>query len=36
MGAQIGLVQQGLASPQQALAAAHDQLALYARTESPL
>lgn len=36
LGAQIGLVQQGLASPQEALAAAKDQLALYARTESPL
>ncbi len=36
VGAQIGLVQQGLASPRDALAAARDQLALYARTESPL
>ena len=36
VGAQIGLVQQGLASPQDALAAARGQLALYARTESPL
>ena len=36
MGAQIGLVQQGLQSPQQALAAVKGQLGLYARTESPL
>ncbi len=36
VGAQIGLVQQGLATPQAALAAARAQLETYARTESPL
>lgn len=36
VGAQIGLVQQGLSSPREALASAHQQLELYARTESPL
>jgi len=36
VGAQIGLVQQGLASPQSALAAARSQLEIYSRTESPL
>ena len=36
VGAQIGLVQQGLASPQEALAAARSQLETYAETESPL
>ncbi|HET9649218.1 MAG TPA: extracellular solute-binding protein [Microlunatus sp.] len=36
VGAQIGLVLQGLASPQDALATAHDQLTTYANTKSPL
>ena len=36
VGAQIGLVQQGLASPEDALSAAHDQLTTYANTKSPL
>ena len=36
IGAQIGLVQQGLATPQQALATTRDQLTTYARTKSPL
>ncbi|MBO0811155.1 MAG: extracellular solute-binding protein [Microlunatus sp.] len=36
VGAQIGLVQQGLATPQAALASARSQLEIYARTESPL
>jgi multiple sugar transport system substrate-binding protein len=36
MGAQIGLVQQGLATPQAALAAARSQLLTYANTPSPL
>jgi multiple sugar transport system substrate-binding protein len=36
VGAQIGLVQQGLASPQAALAAMKAQLGTYAKTESPL
>lgn len=36
VGAQIGLVQQGLASPQAALAAARSQLLTYANTPSPL
>jgi multiple sugar transport system substrate-binding protein len=36
MGAQIGLVQQGLATPQAALAAARSQLETYANTPSPL
>lgn len=36
VGAQIGLVQQGLASPEEALSAAHDQLTTYANTKSPL
>ena len=36
IGAQIGLVQQGLASPEDALASAHDQLTTYANTKSPL
>jgi multiple sugar transport system substrate-binding protein len=36
VGAQIGLVQQGLASPSAALAAARAQLETYAQTESPL
>jgi len=36
IGAQIGLVQQGLASPEDALATAHDLLTTYANTKSPL
>jgi multiple sugar transport system substrate-binding protein len=36
IGAQIGLVQQGLASPEAALEAAHSQLQAYANTPSPL
>jgi len=36
IGAQIGLVQQGLASPEDALATAHDLLTTYANTQSPL
>lgn len=36
VGAQIGLVQQGLASPQAALAGARSQLLTYATTPSPL
>ena len=36
IGAQIGLVQQGLATPEDALASAHDQLTTYANTKSPL
>ncbi|TQJ16129.1 carbohydrate ABC transporter substrate-binding protein (CUT1 family) [Kribbella jejuensis] len=36
VGAQIGLVQQGLASPQAALARARSQLLTYANTPSPL
>jgi multiple sugar transport system substrate-binding protein len=36
IGAQIGLVLQGLASPQAALEAAHSQLQTYANTPSPL
>jgi multiple sugar transport system substrate-binding protein len=36
VGAQIGLVQQGLATPQAALQSARSQLEVYARTESPL
>ncbi|HEY0238512.1 MAG TPA: extracellular solute-binding protein [Friedmanniella sp.] len=36
VGAQIGLVQQGLATPQAALAAARAQLETYAKTASPL
>jgi multiple sugar transport system substrate-binding protein len=36
VGAQVGLVQQGLASPQAALAAARSQLLTYADTPSPL
>ena len=36
IGAQIGLVQQGLATPQAALAAARSQLETYANTPSPL
>jgi multiple sugar transport system substrate-binding protein len=36
VGAQIGLVQQGLASPQVALAGARSQLLTYANTPSPL
>jgi multiple sugar transport system substrate-binding protein len=36
VGAQIGLVQQGLATPQAALAAARSQLLTYADTPSPL
>ena len=36
IGAQIGLVQQGLATPEDALAAAHDLLTTYANTKSPL
>ncbi|SDT47788.1 extracellular solute-binding protein [Microlunatus soli] len=36
VGAQIGLVQQGLATPKAALAAARSQLLTYAKTENPL
>ncbi len=36
VGAQIGLVQQGLASPEDALATVRDQLTTYADTPSPL
>lgn len=36
IGAQIGLVQQGLATPEDALTSAHDQLTTYANTKSPL
>lgn len=36
VGAQFGLVMQGLASPQDALSAAHSQLTTYANTKSPL
>jgi multiple sugar transport system substrate-binding protein len=36
IGAQIGLVQQGLATPEAALTSAHDQLTTYANTKSPL
>jgi multiple sugar transport system substrate-binding protein len=36
VGAQIGLVQQGLASPAAALAGARSQLLTYANTPSPL
>ena len=36
VGAQIGLVQQGLASPEAALASARSQLLIYADTKSPL
>ncbi len=36
VGAQVGLVQQGLATPQEALAAARAQLLTYASTPSPL
>jgi len=36
VGSQIGLSQQGLATPQEALAAARDQLLTYANTPSPL
>jgi multiple sugar transport system substrate-binding protein len=36
VGAQIGLVQQGLATPQAALAAMKAQLGTYAKTQSPL
>jgi multiple sugar transport system substrate-binding protein len=36
VGSQIGLVQQGIASPQAALAAARGQLEQYAKTASPL
>lgn len=36
IGAQIGLVQQDLATPEDALASAHDQLTTYANTKSPL
>jgi multiple sugar transport system substrate-binding protein len=36
VGAQIGLVLQGIASPEAALASARQQLEIYARTESPL
>ena len=35
IGAQIGLVQQGLASPEDALATAHDLLTTYANTKRP-
>ncbi|QDP96665.1 extracellular solute-binding protein [Microlunatus elymi] len=36
VGAQIGLVQQGLATPKAALASIHQQLSVYADTPSPL
>lgn len=36
VGAQVGLVLQGLATPEAALTAAHDQLTTYANTKSPL
>lgn len=36
VGAQIGLVEQGLATPEDALAAAHDLLTTYSNTKSPL
>lgn len=36
VGAQIGLVQQGLATPKAALAQARSQLLIYANTESPI
>ena len=36
IGAQVGLVQQGLVSPQQALSTTRDQLTTYAKTKSPL
>ncbi|APX34837.1 sugar ABC transporter substrate-binding protein [Brachybacterium sp. P6-10-X1] len=36
VGAQLGLVQQGVLSPEQALAAIRDQLAIYTSTPSPL
>jgi multiple sugar transport system substrate-binding protein len=36
VGAQIGLVQQGLATPQAALDSMRSQLEIYARTENPL
>lgn len=36
VGAQFGLVQQGLASPEKALATARDQLTTYVNTQSPL
>jgi multiple sugar transport system substrate-binding protein len=36
IGAQIGLVLQGLATPEAALTSAHDQLTTYANTKSPL
>lgn len=36
VGAQIGLVQQGLATPKTALASARSQLLTYAKTENPL
>ena len=36
VGAQIGLVQQGLATPEAALASMRSQLEIYSRTESPL
>jgi multiple sugar transport system substrate-binding protein len=36
VGAQIGLVLQGLATPEEGLSAAHDLLTTYANTESPL
>jgi multiple sugar transport system substrate-binding protein len=36
VGSQIGLVQQGLASPKDALAEARSQLEIYAKTKSPL
>ena len=35
-GAQLGLVQQGVLSPEQALAAIRNQLAIYTSTPSPL
>ena len=36
VGAQIGLVLQGLANPEDGLASAHDLLTTYANTKSPL